>query len=311
MRPSVAAMAEGSASYPSCVVSRATSSASVTLTGRTDAPVASSCSSGATLRRSSVDPSNARIAEAVRGVVVDESHRLHEGVTDRRADELESPPEEIAAESVRFHGTGRNLPERTPATHERRSANEVPDIGVEAAELLLNGKEGLRISNSAFDLEAVANNPRVPQQPLHSRRREPRNLRRIEVQERITITLALLQNGLPAEAGLRSFQGQELEQNPVIVDRHAPLGVVIRDAEWTSCPATAGRCVLRHSSRRMLHPLIPSGRLREYSARASAVQPGFERRRDALSRENIRLYFWPSLEHMTLPISGRFHVGRF
>src|SRR5688572_26774820 len=109
MRPSVAAMTEASASYPSCVVNRATSSASITLAGRTDTRIPPSRASGVTLGRSSLDASNARISETVSGVIVDEPDGLHEGVTDRRADELESPPEEIAAEGIGFHGTGRDF----------------------------------------------------------------------------------------------------------------------------------------------------------------------------------------------------------
>src|SRR5687767_11131272 len=163
MRPSVAATTEGSASYPSCVVSRATSSASVTFAGRTATPIAPSASSRVTLSRLSTGAFHARVSEAVSRVIVDESHGLHEGVTNRRADEFESPPEEIAAQSVRFHGTRRNFCQCPSATHERRSPNEVPDVCVEAAEFLLNGNESLRISDSAFDLEPVANNPRVQQ----------------------------------------------------------------------------------------------------------------------------------------------------
>ena len=45
-------------------------------------------------------PSNDRMAETVRRVIVDNSDRLHEGVTDRRANELESSAQQIAAERV-------------------------------------------------------------------------------------------------------------------------------------------------------------------------------------------------------------------
>jgi hypothetical protein len=45
-------------------------------------------------------PSNDRIAETVRRVIIDESDRLHEGVTDRRADELESSAQQIMAKCV-------------------------------------------------------------------------------------------------------------------------------------------------------------------------------------------------------------------
>lgn len=50
--------------------------------------------------RSSSGAPELPVPEAARQVVVDQAHRLHVGVADRRADEAEAPPAEVAAQRV-------------------------------------------------------------------------------------------------------------------------------------------------------------------------------------------------------------------
>jgi hypothetical protein len=62
----------------------------------------------------------------------------------------------------------------------------------------------------------------------------------IEARQRFAVGLPLAQDRDPAEAGLRALENQELEEGPVVVDRHAPLVVVVADVEGiASTPATA------------------------------------------------------------------------
>ena len=46
---------------------------------------------------------------------------------------------------------------------------------------------------------------------------------------------------LPTNVNPRAFEEQKLEKHPVVVLRHAPLGVVAGDAGWRRGPGTAGR----------------------------------------------------------------------
>src|SRR5581483_7896926 len=55
------------------------------------------------------------VAEAGHDVVVDHARRLHEGVTDRRADEAEAAALQILAHRPRFLRLGRDLPELAEA----------------------------------------------------------------------------------------------------------------------------------------------------------------------------------------------------
>src|SRR4029079_9377331 len=100
-------------------------------------------------------------------------------------------------------GACRQLPERTPAIHARRPAQQGPQIGVERAEFALNLEEGLRIADRTVDLETIANNTRILEQPLNLGWREARHPRRIEFGECGPIVLAPLEDRLAARGRLR------------------------------------------------------------------------------------------------------------
>src|SRR3989442_12595840 len=73
-------------------------------------------------------------AEAFRAMVVDHADRLHVGIADGRADELEAALREILAQRIGLHRLHRHL---VAAVDQRLSFHKAPDISVEAAELLL------------------------------------------------------------------------------------------------------------------------------------------------------------------------------
>src|SRR5689334_19294838 len=90
--------------------------------------------------------------EAVNRVIVDEPHRLHERVTDRRPDEFESAVQQVAAEGVRLRCSRRDLPARLPAIHPRLAADKSPDVVVETPKLPLNSQKRLRVPDGADNL---------------------------------------------------------------------------------------------------------------------------------------------------------------
>ena len=72
--------------------------------------------------------------------------------------------------------------------------------------------------NGGCDLQAVAHDAGVRQQRRRSwRRHRARHLARVEAVEGLAIVVALVQDGGPAQARLRAFENQELEEHPVIV----------------------------------------------------------------------------------------------
>ena len=63
----------------------------------------------------------------------------------------------------------------------------------------------------------------------------------IEPVEGGAVVLALLQDRVPAQAGLRAFEHKKFEQNAVVVLGHAPLFIVIADGERVAGPAAADK----------------------------------------------------------------------
>jgi hypothetical protein len=74
----------------------------------------------------------------------------------------------------------------------------------------------------------MAHDALVLQQPLHVARTEARHLVDVKVCERLAEILALGEDRAPAQPRLEAFEAQLLEQAAVVLDREAPLIVVIR-----------------------------------------------------------------------------------
>ena len=49
----------------------------------------------------------------------------------------------------------------------------------------------------------------------------------VETAEELAIPLTLLQDGVPAESGLRAFEDQKFEPAAIVVNRDAPFLVVV------------------------------------------------------------------------------------
>src|SRR5690242_19571841 len=90
-------------------------------------------------------------------VVVDHAGGLHERIADGRADELEAASLQILAQCSGFHRQSRDFLRRLPFVLYRLAADELPNVGVETAELLLYSNECPGVLNGGFDLQPVAN----------------------------------------------------------------------------------------------------------------------------------------------------------
>src|SRR5207248_2427000 len=97
----------------------------------------------------------------------------------------------------------------------------------EAAELFLHGKEGFGVGDRRIDLEPVADDAGIGEELLHFSRVVAGDLVGVEVIKGVSIILALAEDRLPAQAGLGTFEDEELEELSIIVQRDAPLLVVV------------------------------------------------------------------------------------
>src|ERR1035438_788573 len=92
----------------------------------------------------------------------------------------------------------------------------MPEVGVEAAEFLLDGEEGLRVPDGGGNLEPVAHDAGVGEQLADFASVVARDLPGVEAVEGAAVVVALLEDGGPAQPGLCAFQNEELEEDPVV-----------------------------------------------------------------------------------------------
>ena len=111
------------------------------------------------------------------------------------------------------------------------AADEAPDEAVEAPELRPERQEGAGVLDRAPDLESVPDDARVGEERADLGGPVAGHLPGGEAVEGAPVPRALAEDRDPGEARLRALEAQELEEPPVVVERHAPLAVVIRAIE--------------------------------------------------------------------------------
>ena len=150
-------------------------------------------------------------------MVVDHPRRLHMGVTDRGADELETSGHKIFAEKDRLRGGRRKLREALPPVDQRPTVDETPDVFVEGAELLAHLQEGPGVRYCALDLAPVSDDRRVLEKKLDSLRIEEGDPLGVKTGEEPAEVFPLSKNRTPAEPRLHPFEDQEFEE---LEERH-------------------------------------------------------------------------------------------
>jgi len=162
-------------------------------------------------------------------MVVDHADRLHIGITDRCAEEFEPALFHVLTDGVGDGGGGDQLvamiDDGFPVGH------VTIQIVIEAPELLLDLKEQLRRADGCADLEFVADDAIVIQEPLEVRFSKSRDLFCIEISKRLPVVVTSSQDRDPTQPGLGRFEDEELEQLLFIMGGFAPFFVVILDIE--------------------------------------------------------------------------------
>src|SRR5579871_6042316 len=145
-------------------------------------------------------PGELTVAEAIDGMVVDHAGGLHHGVADGGTDKFETALEEILAEGIGLRRARGDFLHGTAAVDDGRATGEAPDVGIETAELALDGEEHLGVADRGGDLEAVAHDARIREELLHLAGVVAGDFDGIEAVEDFAVTLAFAENGVPTEA---------------------------------------------------------------------------------------------------------------
>src|SRR5262249_41456497 len=172
-----------------------------------------------------------RVAMAAHHMVVDHARRLHEGIDDARADELEATPRELLGHRSRDRRFRRHLRGGAEAIDLGPAADEIPKQPREARTLFHCTEIRARGENRALDLHAIADDARILHQLLDLLRRVARDLLGLEAVEGAAEILALAQDSDPGQSGLEAVEDELLIERAVVVFGHAPFLVVIGDVE--------------------------------------------------------------------------------
>src|SRR5256885_3932698 len=160
-------------------------------------------------------------------MVVDQSHRLHERMDSCRSSEPPSPAPQVLAHRDRLL--------RHSALRQARAIEEAlvgfrlvtPDVGCKAADLPDTLGAAAGVVDGRVDLGPVADDAGVSHKSTCIASAETGDDLRVEPAKRGAEVLALAEDGQPAEARHKAFEHQLLEQAVVVIDRPAPLHVVI------------------------------------------------------------------------------------
>lgn len=160
-------------------------------------------------------------------MVVHNSHGLHQGVAGGVSDEPEPQAFELAAHRIRLAGSRRHLRQVLPMILARPAVHEAPKELGKTLTPLAQGKQGAGVVDSCLDLQSVADDARVREQPCPIQVAVAGDALRIESVEGPPVTLTLTQNGDPGEPCLGAFEDEHLEEVPLVPGGDTPFVVVV------------------------------------------------------------------------------------
>src|SRR5579875_2721079 len=185
--------------------------------------------------------SEMRMSKAVDDVIVHHPDRLHEGVADRRADEPAPVSLQIGAQSMRFRRGSRYVGERAPGVYPGPAIYIAPEEGIEGTELILDATHGACVIDRCLNLGTIADDTAIHQQPLDVGLTIPGDGCDVETLEGCAVSLPPLQDRIPTEARLRTFQNQHLEERAVVMPGHPPLLIVVAHKQVVGRPSAASQ----------------------------------------------------------------------
>src|SRR6266849_3045024 len=173
-------------------------------------------------------------AEAFRIVIVHHAHSLHKGIADGRTHKTEASLAQIFAHAVRISGLGGHF----AGSLRRLRRRKLPDVSGKAAELLLYREKSFCVADHGGDLQPVTHDAGICQQLIDFLLVVFCDDLRPKPVKGFAIVLALLQDRLPAQPRLRAFETKELKEPVIVMQRHAPLFIVIAHHDLALGPRT-------------------------------------------------------------------------
>ncbi len=114
---------------------------------------------------------------------------------------------------------------------DRRAVDELPEHGIECLAGVVEPEDGAGAFADRIHLEAVPDDSGIRKRGGHPRVVPAREGIHVEVVEHGSIAVATREDRPPAQARLRAFEAEQLEEAPLVVERQSPLEVVVGDVQ--------------------------------------------------------------------------------
>jgi hypothetical protein len=174
-------------------------------------------------------------------MVIHHPRRLHEGIANGTSYELEAPFFQVLGHGIALRRGGGHLAEHRPMVDDGLPTNELPDVLVEAAELLPDPQIGFCIFDEPVDFQAVANNACIVHQGGSLCFIVIGHLHGVELVEGEAVGFSFVQYSEPTEAGLGTFEAEHLEELAIVVAGSSPFFIVVLDINIVAlAPRAAG-----------------------------------------------------------------------
>lgn len=135
-------------------------------------------------------------------MIHDHARSLHQRIADGRPDKGEAGLFQAAAHRLGLRSDRRDLAAVLEMIDFRHSANERP----EELHRVFQRQPGLGVAPGGSEFQAVADDSGIEHQFVDLRIAHLRHALHIEAEQHLAITLALLQDGDPGQAGLEPFE---------------------------------------------------------------------------------------------------------
>jgi len=174
-------------------------------------------------------------------MVVHHAHGLHESITDRRSDKLESPAAQGLTHCPGFSGLCWDIRIGLPVASRCRSGSELPDESIESGAVGANLQEGMGIDDRRFDFTSVTDYAGIGQKSLDVIFPEAGDFLRRETGERSSEIIPFPEDCEPTQPGLHPVQDKRFKEAVIIMYGHSPFFIMIAKIYRVFCyPSTPG-----------------------------------------------------------------------
>ena len=160
-------------------------------------------------------------------MVIHHSRCLHERIANRGAAKAKPALLHILAHRIGMLRAHRNLVLALPLIVNGFVTGELPDVFIKSSKLFLDFKKTLSVIDGAVNFELISNDTCIIQELLNFRFLILRDFDIIKIVKSFSEIFSFIQDGTPAQSGLKSIEQNKFKMLMIIMHRNSPFGIMI------------------------------------------------------------------------------------